>query len=67
MSGLSLYTKFEALPVNLKQEVSDFMDFLIEKSSATKKKITPRPGSAKGKIRMSPDFDAPLEDFKDYM
>jgi antitoxin (DNA-binding transcriptional repressor) of toxin-antitoxin stability system len=24
-------------------------------------------GSARGKIRMSPDFDAPLEDFKEYM
>jgi len=67
MSGLSLYTKFESLPVNLKQEVSDFMDFLIEKSTAKNKKIVPRPGSAKGKIRMAADFDAPLEDFKDYM
>lgn len=26
-----------------------------------------RAGSARGKIRMAPDFDAPLEDFKDYM
>ncbi|MBV9867915.1 MAG: DUF2281 domain-containing protein [Abitibacteriaceae bacterium] len=24
-------------------------------------------GSAKGLIAMAPDFDAPLEDFKDYM
>jgi len=24
-------------------------------------------GSAKGKIRMAPDFDAPLDDFKEYM
>jgi antitoxin (DNA-binding transcriptional repressor) of toxin-antitoxin stability system len=24
-------------------------------------------GSAKGKIRMAPDFDEPLEDFKEYM
>lgn len=26
-----------------------------------------RPGSAKGLIYMSDDFDAPLEDFQDYM
>lgn len=26
-----------------------------------------KPGSAKGKIWMSEDFDAPLEDFQDYM
>lgn len=25
------------------------------------------PGLAKGMIRMSEDFDAPLEDFKEYM
>jgi antitoxin (DNA-binding transcriptional repressor) of toxin-antitoxin stability system len=24
-------------------------------------------GSARGKIRMAPDFDAPLDDFKEYM
>jgi antitoxin (DNA-binding transcriptional repressor) of toxin-antitoxin stability system len=24
------------------------------------------PGSAKGEVRMSPDFDAPIEDFADY-
>lgn len=26
-----------------------------------------KPGSAKGKVWMSDDFDEPLEDFKDYM
>ena len=26
-----------------------------------------QPGSAKGMIRMSEDFDAPLEDFQEYM
>lgn len=67
MSSLSLYAKLEALPGNLKQEVSDFIDFLLEKSTAQNKKIIPRPGSAKGKIRMAPDFDAPLDEFKDYM
>lgn len=25
------------------------------------------PGSAKGEISVSPDFDEPLEDFKDYL
>jgi len=67
MNGLSIYTKLESLPQNLKQEVSDFVDFLFEKSSKKPKKITPQFGSAKGKIKMSPDFDAPLDDFKDYM
>lgn len=26
-----------------------------------------RAGSARGKIRMAPDFDEPLEDFRDYL
>lgn len=30
--------------------------------------VAPRePGSAKGTVWMAPDFDAPLEDFKEYM
>jgi hypothetical protein len=67
MSSLSIYTKFETLPKNLKQEVSDFVDFLLLKSSGKNKKIVPQFGSAKGKIKMSPDFDEPLDDFKEYM
>lgn len=27
----------------------------------------PKFGSAKGKIKIAPDFDEPLEDFKEYM
>ncbi|TAE59553.1 MAG: type II toxin-antitoxin system Phd/YefM family antitoxin [Nostocales cyanobacterium] len=30
-------------------------------------KVRPKFGSAKGKVKMSDDFDAPLEEFKDYM
>ncbi|HEX6430228.1 MAG TPA: DUF2281 domain-containing protein [Niastella sp.] len=67
MNSLSIYTKLETLPKDLKQEVSDFIDFLMQKSGAKKKKIIPKFGSAKGKIKMSPDFDAPLDDFKEYM
>jgi len=67
MNSLSIYTKLETLPKDLKQEVSDFIDFLMQKRIGKKKKITPQFGSAKGKIKMSPDFDAPLDDFKEYM
>lgn len=34
---------------------------------AKKKKIIPQFGRAMGKIKMSADFDAPLDDFKEYM
>jgi hypothetical protein len=33
----------------------------------TEQKKVPVFGCAKGKYRMADDFDAPLEDFKDYM
>ena len=67
MSNLSLYTKVETLPDNLKKEVSDYIDILINKSFDNKIKILPGFGSAKGKIKMTKDFDAPIDDFKDYM
>jgi hypothetical protein len=67
MNSLSIYTKLETLPKNLKQEVSDFIDFLLQKTTPKSKKVTPQFGSAKGKIKMSADFDAPLDDFKEYM
>ena len=31
------------------------------------KRVQARTGSLPGKIWMSPDFDAPMDDFKDYM
>jgi hypothetical protein len=67
MNNLTIYTKLESLPTNLKQEVVDFIDFLLEKSARKKAKNTPKFGSAKGKIKMSDDFDAPIDDFKEYM
>jgi hypothetical protein len=67
MNSLSIYTKLETLPQNLKQEVSDFVDFLMQKTSGKINKAAPQFGSAKGKIKMSPDFDEPLDDFKEYM
>jgi hypothetical protein len=67
ISGLSIHTKIDTLPDNLKQQVSDFIDFLVEKSQSKKERIVPKAGSAKGKIKMAPDFDEPLDDFKAYM
>lgn len=62
------YGKFEALPEKLKQEVLDFMDFLLQKEEKNKNKKhmkTPKFGSAKGMFEMAPDFDEPLDDFKE--
>lgn len=66
----ALHFKFNALPEKLKSEVLDFIDFLLVKErkiKGDKKQKMPKFGSCKGMFEMSPDFDEPLEDFKDYM
>ncbi len=66
----TVMAKINELPDKLKQEVLHYIEFLHEKyatqnqTQATKKR---QAGSAKGKYKIAPDFDAPLEDFKDYM
>jgi hypothetical protein len=72
MENVSLLTQINSLPANLRQEVQDFVEFLKTKVERNSEKIeeskAPRkPGALKGKIKMSPDFDEPLDDFKEYM
>ncbi|MEO8146720.1 MAG: DUF2281 domain-containing protein [Bacteroidia bacterium] len=67
MEKLNFYNKILLLPEEVLAEVNDFIDFLISKRKKEIKKKRPKFGSAKGKIYLSPDFDEPLEDFKDYM
>jgi len=67
MTDLQLYMQISTLPADLKKEVSDFVEFLKQKRKDRRKIRERRPGAAKGLIKMSPDFDEPLEDFKEYM
>ncbi len=67
MDNIILYSKLSALPDNLKSEVSDFIDFLTIKSKKKPQKVKPKFGSGKGTFIMKPDFDEPLNDFKEYM
>jgi hypothetical protein len=59
------------LPEHLKLEVLHFTQFLkkefVQNTNVPSKKIKRVFGSAKGKYTMAVDFDAPLDDFKDYM
>ena len=65
---VALNHKLEVLPPDLKKEVYQFIDSLIEKSGINCQKTQRKFGSAKGKIHLSKDFDEPLTDiFKDYM
>ncbi len=67
MDNLLLYSKLASLPDNLKSEVDDFIDFLTTKNKGKNKKNKPTFGSGKGMFVLKPDFDEPLEDFKEYM
>lgn len=67
MTDIQLYTKISSLPAHLKNEVSDFVEFLKQKSKAGANIKERKFGYAKDFFSMSPDFDEPLDDFKDYM
>ena len=67
MNYSSLYIKLNTLPEKVRTEVIDFIHFLLSKNKKDFKKNSPKFGSAKGKFKMSPDFDAPLDDFKEYI
>ena len=67
MEQIQLYTKISHLSTDLRSEVNDFIDFLLSKRNKKIRKKQPKFGYAKGQIYMSPDFDEPLDDFKDYM
>jgi len=61
-----LYTKINNLTPTMIKEVDDFVEFL--KTKQKKGKVKERKfGCAKGLIVKHDDFDAPLEDFKEYM
>ncbi len=64
----AILAQIEQLPEQLKQEVLHYAEFLQKKYAAQKQKNrNRRAGSAKGKYILAPDFDEPLEDFKEYM
>jgi mRNA-degrading endonuclease RelE of RelBE toxin-antitoxin system len=68
MSETQLIEKVKKLPAAYQKEVEDFVDFILEKKINPQKIEKQRTlGLLKGKMKMSPDFDAPLDDFKDYM
>ncbi|MEI7489835.1 MAG: DUF2281 domain-containing protein [Bacteroidota bacterium] len=67
MSDANLYSKIYRLPAEHRNEVMDFVDFLLTKNKKPGNGKQSGFGCLKGKIKMAPDFDAPLDDFKPYM
>ncbi len=67
MSDAYLYSKIYRLPAGLRNEIMDFVDFLLTKNKKSGNGKQSGFGCLKGKIKMAPEFDAPLDDFKAYM
>ncbi|MGN8057824.1 type II toxin-antitoxin system VapB family antitoxin [Pedobacter sp. 22163] len=69
MDQLHILEKIKMIPVAYQQEVEDFIDFILQKkvNKKNKEKTQRKLGLLKGKMKMSDDFNAPLDDFKDYM
>lgn len=67
MSSIDLAQKIESLPGRLKKEIEDHLQRLLLEEKKKTKSLKELRGIFEGKITMSPDFDDPLEDFKEYM
>lgn len=64
------YIQLSSLPEDVRQQVLDFIEFLMRRKQGdgpTEKRKAPVPGLAKGMLTVPDDFDAPLDDFKEYM
>ncbi len=61
-------SRIQQLPEQLKQEVLHYIELLQKRYTTQNQKTKNRKaGSAKGKYKLASDFDAPLEDFTEYM
>ncbi|WP_316825740.1 DUF2281 domain-containing protein [Pedobacter miscanthi] len=69
MDQLHILEKIKMILVAYQQEVEDFIDFILQKKvdKKDKEKTNRKLGLLKGKMKMTGDFNAPLDDFKDYM
>lgn len=79
MSTAEILSQLAELPEEKQQTASDFIAFLVAKNKTEKEqaksnapgKIQENPvsgfGCMKGMFKMAPDFDEPLEEFKEYI
>ena len=83
VNPIMLYNKIISMPSYMAEEVNDFADFVLQKkqNNGLSKPVADKKntdtnfenlpergfGCIKGMFKMSPDFDEPLEDFKEYM
>lgn len=63
-----LLSRIQQLPAQLKLEVLHYVEFLQKEYANQNRALrTRKGGSATGKYVLAPDFDAPLDDFKEYV
>lgn len=70
MASAHNYIQLSSLPEDIRQQVLDFIEFLMKGRQGDSPKghgKAPVPGLAKGMVTVPHDFDAPLDDFKEYM
>jgi hypothetical protein len=78
ISDTEVINIYNNLPVKVKEQVYNYMQFLIvqyhldsfiENRNITEENLENKRilGGLEGKIWISPDFNEPLDDFKDYM
>ncbi|GAA4208462.1 hypothetical protein GCM10022289_32340 [Pedobacter jeongneungensis] len=68
MDQLHILEKIKTIPVAYQQQVENFIDFILYKEVKKRDagKTTRKLGLLKGKMKISDDFNAPLNDFKEY-
>ena len=73
MSSTDLFVRINSLPDDVRRQVTDFIEFLMQRRRPSPDEgggpsgNKPIAGLLKGKIWIADDFDAPLDDFKEYM
>ena len=67
MTNTSLKIEINSLPKALREEVADFIGYIKKKAKAKSNLKAREFGFPKGKIKLSADFDEPLNEFKNYM
>ncbi len=67
MTNSTLKFEINSLPLEMRSEVADFIAFLKNKVKNSPSLKEREFGFAKGEFSMSDDFDAPLDEFKEYM
>ena len=66
MTNATLNFEINNLPKSIRDEIKDFVDFLKLKNSKNHKLTKREFGFGKGKVKLSSDFDDPIDEFKEY-